>query len=171
MYTLMAFIILLQQIPYKNSYLAHAFPGMKRTVNMYYMNAGFGLMGEPAEHTTISISRTGHMETVLVWLANYKDIGVAQPSLIREGRATPECVSKLESLSTRFFHLAGRISQKSLLTRKTQNKAHLVSALSSRKCKYKKDGAYAVLVLEGRLTDIYNISIHRGGSGAPLPPS
>ena len=26
-----------------------------------------------------------------VWLANHKDIGVARPSPIREGRATPEC--------------------------------------------------------------------------------
>ena len=53
-----------------------------------------------------------------------------------------------------FFHLAGRISQKSLLTRTTQNKAHVVSALSSRVCKYNKVETYTVLVLEGRLTDI-----------------
>ena len=53
-----------------------------------------------------------------------------------------------------FFHLAGRISQKSLLTRTTQNKAHVVSALSSRVCKYNKDETYTVLVLEGRLTNI-----------------
>ena len=56
--------------------------------------------------------------------------------------------------------MAGRISQKSLLsglsllTRTTQNKAHVVSALSSRVCKYNKDETYTVLVLEGRLTDI-----------------
>ena len=50
--------------------------------------------------------------------------------------------------------LAWRISQKSLVARKTQNKAHLVSALSSRVCKYNKDETYTVLVLVGRLTEI-----------------
>ena len=60
----------------------------------------------------------------------------------------------LEYTFLKFFHLAGRISQKSLLTRTSQNKAHVVSALSSRVRKYNKDETYTVLVLEGRLTDI-----------------
>ena len=53
-----------------------------------------------------------------------------------------------------FFKLASRISKKSVVTRTTQNKARLVSTLSSRVCKHKKDKIYTVLILEGRLTEI-----------------